>query len=89
MRRTKTFRLAIILGLLLASVYLIKLYIKHKVEEMTFELYLEDTEKIELARTEEVRRIEFKSRVTYFSQIGHSMMRSLLLFLFCMAMEKH
>ena len=61
MKRKRKIRLALVLGALVSSIYFGRLYIKHKVEEMTFELYDEDKELINLAAKEEIQRISFNS----------------------------
>jgi uncharacterized protein len=62
MKRKKIFRIAVIVGILLSAIYLSSVYIKAKVEEMTFELFEEDKEKIEFAKKESIQRIAFNSK---------------------------
>ncbi|NOR87525.1 MAG: alpha/beta fold hydrolase [Bacteroidales bacterium] len=61
MKRNKIFRLAVIVGILLSAIYLLRIYIKAKVEEMTFELFEEDEKQIEFAKKESIQRIAFNS----------------------------
>jgi fermentation-respiration switch protein FrsA (DUF1100 family) len=61
MKRRTIIRLTVILSILISGIYIARLYIKHKVEEMTFEVYVENKEQIELAKKEEIQKIGFKS----------------------------
>ena len=61
MKRKKIIRLIAIVAVLLSAIYLLRIYIKAKVEEMTFELFEEDKEQIEFAKKESIERITFKS----------------------------
>lgn len=62
MKRKKIVRLTLIVGLFLSAIYISRLYIKAKVEEMTFELFEEDQEQIHFAKKSGIQRVSFDSK---------------------------
>ncbi|MCH2229201.1 MAG: alpha/beta hydrolase [Crocinitomicaceae bacterium] len=61
MKKKTIIRLIIIVGVLISAFYISRIYIKAKIEEMTFELFDEDQESIKLAKDSGIQRVSFDS----------------------------